>query len=193
VGKGKYRLPGLAGYRFAAVGVCDTGQEVPEVVEVGVAPIDDGEVGQTRSWLVRPSGPVAPWATRAHGLGTLDVQGAPEIAAVAPEIRTAVGDRIVVAHRGLHCHDLLARAVPGFAPDRVLDLRRLVQRVWPRTVSYALGALAHDAGVRPPGTPGRAGYEAAATALVFLAAARRVNQPAAELFACCTVLEGQLR
>lgn len=191
MGNGKYHLPALAGYRFAAVAVLDSGREPPEIVEVGVTEIDGDEIGETRTWLVRPVMAVAPWATRAHGVCDLDVRAAPELAVVAAEIRGAVGDRIVVAHRGLHCHDLLAAGLPGFAPGLVLDLRRLASRAWPRTVSYALGALVQAAGVRPPGVPGRAAYDAAATAMLFLAAVGRLGTPAPELFGCCTVLEGQ--
>ena len=186
----------FAGCRLVAVAVADTGREPPEPaepVEVGVTVLDGGVVGSNRTWLVRPARPITVWATKAHGITNRDVEQAPDIDSVADQIRAALADRIVVAHRGLHCHDLLASVLPGWTPPRVLDVRRLSVLAWPGT-SQALGSLSAQirlTGVA--GSAGRAGHDAPATGMLFLAAARKLHTTVTRLFASATVLEGQPR
>ena len=196
MGVGKYDPAVVfAGCRLVAVAVADTGREPPEPaepVEVGLTVLDGGAVGETRTWLVRPGRPVTVWATKAHGITNGDVEQAPAIDQVADQIRQTLGDRIVVAHRGLHCHDLLASVLPGWIPPRVLDVRRLSVLAWPGT-SQALGSLTAQTRLRITGTPGRARHDAPATAMLFLAAAKQVNTTVTRLFASATVLERQPR
>lgn len=196
VGVGKYDPAAVfAGYRLAAVAVADTGREPPESaepVEIGVTVLDGGVVGSTRTWLVRPTRAITTWATRGHGIRDRDVAQAPVVGEVADQIREAIGERVVVAHRGLHCHDLLAAVLPGWAPPRVLDVRRVSVLAWP-AVSQALGSLAAQARLTVPGSLGRAGHDAPATAMLFLAAAKKVNTTVPRLFASATVLESQPR
>lgn len=180
----------LAGSRFAVVAVADTGGESPELVEVGVLGLDDGALGdRPRTWLVRPERAITPGAVRVHGIGNGEVASAPTALAVGEQIRGAIGDRTVIAHRGVHCHALLSAALPGWTPPRVLDVRRLTSLAWP-TSSQALGALVATARLTVPGTPGRARHDATATAQVFLAAVRRLNAPIERLADRATVVEG---
>ena len=191
MGVGKYDPAEVfAGCRLVAVAVADTGREPPEPaepVEVGLTVLDGGAVGETQTWLVRPGRPITVWATKAHGITNRDVEQAPAIDQVADQIRQTLGDRIVVAHRGLHCHDLLAGVLPGWTPSRVLDVRRLSVLAWPGTSQTAQTRL------RITGTPGRARHDAPATAMLFLAAAKQVNTTVTRLFASATVLERQPR
>ena len=48
--------------RFAVVDVEGNGQQLPDLVELGVVPIADGNIGEPRSWTssTSPSGP--PWS-----------------------------------------------------------------------------------------------------------------------------------
>ena len=185
----------FAGYRLAVIAVADTGREPPEpaeIVEVGVTILDDGTISQTTTWLVHPQRTITAWAARGHGITNNEVATAPTIDTVADPIRDTIGDRIMVAHRGLHCHDLLAAALPGWSPSLVLDIRRLSALAWP-THSQALGSLTAQARLTVSGTPGRARHDAPATAMLFLAAAKRLNLPPERLFAPAIVLEGQSR
>lgn len=182
----------FAGYRLAAVTVADTGREPPEVpepVEIGVTVLDGAAVGETRAWLVRPNRAITPWATRGHGIGNLEVEQAPPVAAVAEEIRYMLGDRIVVAVRALHFHAMLSAVLLGWSPPRVVDLRRLSVLVWPGT-SQALGALEDRARLKAPGPAGRAKHDAMATAALFVAIAARKAWPPERLLAPGTVLCG---
>lgn len=169
----------LAGYRFAVVAVADNGQEPPEPVEVGVVPIDGGSVsGPHATWLVRPQYPVAEHATRGHGITDAQTRGAPPLCEIAHEISAAIAGRTLVAHRARAVADLLGTAVPGWPASRPLDVRRLSTRVWPTSVSRALGEPARIAGVSVSGSLGRAGHDALATALLFLALARHAEDVA---------------
>ncbi|HEX5494515.1 MAG TPA: 3'-5' exonuclease [Mycobacteriales bacterium] len=177
----------LAGLQFTVVAIADTGGDRPELVEIGVAVLDSGALdGQPRTWLVRPEQSITRWATRAHGIGDGDVATAPAVRTVADQILTAIGGRPVITHRGMHCHTVLAAALPGWSPPRVLDLRRLATLAWPAT-SLALGALEATARLTVPGMPGRARHDTAATAGVFLAATRRLNVTAGQLTDRATV------
>lgn len=185
----------FAGYRFAAVAVADSGPEPPEPaepVEIGVTILDGAVIGETRTWLIHPQRQISPWATRGHGITNDHVASAPGLDAVADRIRATLGDRIVLAHRGRHHRDLLAAALPGWAPPMVLDTRRMAARAWP-IHSQALGALVEHTHLTVTGTPGRARHDAPATAMLFLAAATRLGAPAQRLFELANVIEAASR
>lgn len=174
-GQDPRQVPLLAGYRFAVVAVADNGQDPAEPVEIGVIRIDDGRLVEPCStWHVRPRHPIASWATRDHGLTDADVDNARKLTEVGDEIRTAVGERILVAHQARRCADLLRPATVGL-PCGPLDVRCLSTRVWPLR-SRSLGELLHHARVHAPGTLGRAGHDATATALLFQALARDIDR-----------------
>lgn len=166
----------FAGHRFAAVAVTDNGQEPPELVEVAVVTIDGGVAADTTThWLIRPGRPISAPIIRAYGITNEHVAAAPALPEVAHEILAAVEGRILVAHRGRYCLDLLSAALPGWAPPSTLDMRRLSVRAWP-TSSRALGELIRRANLTCSGSLGRADHDARATALLFLELIHRLRR-----------------
>lgn len=177
----------FAGYRFAAVAITDNGRDHPAPVEIAVAALDDGVLADTVAhWVIRPTEPITAAVTRACGITNDDVARAPALPEVADEIRAAIGDRILLAHRGRHCLDHLTAALPGWAAPSTLDTRRLSVRVWP-TSSRALGVLLHRADITGPGTLGRADHDAPATAHLFLHLARRLRRTAEQVVQWATL------
>lgn len=165
----------LAGYRFAAVAVADNGQDPAEPVEIGVVRVEDGLlVEPCRTWLIHPRRPIEPWATRSHGLVDTDVDHAKKLSDIAADVRAAVGERIIVAHRARWCTQLLAEVKAGL-PYGPLDVRCLSTRVWPIR-SRSLGELLRFTGLRPAGVLGRADHDAMATALLLLQLANDIEK-----------------
>jgi len=80
-----------------------TGNDVAtcEVIEIGAALVQDGEVVGRFHSLVRPQErSVAAGATKVHGYTDTDLAGQPPFAEVWPRFRAFVGDRVLVAHNG---------------------------------------------------------------------------------------------
>lgn len=174
-GRESRSAPLLVGYRFAIVAVADNGQDPAEPVEIGVVRVEGGIlIEPCRTWLVRPMRPIEPWATRGHGLTDADVDQARKLSEVAADVRAAVGERILVAHRARWCAQLLSEVGVGLACGP-LDVRCLSTRVWP-VRSRSLGELLRHAGLHPPGVLGRAGHDAMATALLFVELARDLEK-----------------
>ena len=98
-----------------------TGNDVAtcEVIEIGAALVQGGEVVGRFHSLVRPrQQPVAAAATKVHGYADADLVGQPEFAEVWPRFRAFVGDRVLVAHNGQQFDvPVLRRLVAGGGLD----------------------------------------------------------------------------
>jgi DNA polymerase III epsilon subunit family exonuclease len=68
------------------------------VIEVATVIIEDGTLGPAWSSLVGPRRPVAPDATRVHGITEIMLEGAPEPAAVAATLRESCADHTLAFH-----------------------------------------------------------------------------------------------
>lgn len=174
MGVPKYRPAALfAEHHFASVSMADNGQEPREPVEIAVAILDGGFITEPlHVWLTRPTQPISPYATQDHGLTNTDVQSAPALPEILSEVRATLRDRALVAHRSDQIKCLLTQVHTGQIP--VLDIRRLSHRIWP-TSSRALGELLRLADITLPGTLGRAGHDALATARLLLALANHIR------------------
>jgi exodeoxyribonuclease X len=177
---------------WVVVDVEGNGQQPPDLVEAACLPIDAGQPGQLRGWLVRPPRPITALVTRIHGIRDRDVADVPPVADVADEIRAALAGRIVVGHQVHVDLAVLRRELDGWAPLATVDTVRLAKAVWPDLASYSLDALAEHATLRTAGTVGaqrhRAGYDTGLTAALFLAlvhavAAAQSEPSAADLIA----------
>jgi DNA polymerase III epsilon subunit-like protein len=159
-------------YSIAVVDIEGNGQRPPEIVELAVVPIDGGTVGSYRSWLVRPPRPITALVTeRVHGISNEDVADAPEWAEVAHEVSQALEGRILVAHNAGVERKLLARYLPGYQPPHVVDTLALARKYWPTLPGHGLSELIEARGIRVTSRYGqrhRAGYDAYATAQLFL-------------------------
>lgn len=119
------------------------------ICSAGVAVFDNGQLVESRDWLVRPpkgQGYFRPDFIDVHHLTWFDVKDAPEFPAIAPQLleRIARSDA-VVAHnaqfdtaklRGTLAH--FGLACPEFP---TLCTMRLARRVWPHLPHHTLDAL----------------------------------------------------
>lgn len=157
---------------YAVVDVEGNGQQPPDLVELAIVPIERGEIGEARCWLVRPETPITQIATRIHGLTNADVASAPPFAEVAEEVLQLLDGPAVVAHNANVDVGVLSRKLPGWKPAEVFDTLRLAKRLKPNQVGYRLGSLVEAFSLAkglPDGlSPHRATYDALVAARLFV-------------------------
>lgn len=163
--------------RYAVVDVEGNGQQPPDLVELAVVPIAGGIIGRPACWLVKPTRPISPMATRIHGLTNQDVADAPAFADIEAEVRQALDADVLVAHNAHVDTSVLRRHLGGWQCPEVCDTLRLARRLVLGQESYKLGALVTTFALAdglPPGlTPHRATYDALVTARLFVHLATR--------------------
>ncbi|WP_410792331.1 exonuclease domain-containing protein [Kribbella sp. C-35] len=163
-------------FDYAVVDVEGNGQQPPNLVEISIVAIRQGTIGPANTWLVRPPRPITPMARRFHRITDEQVAGAPTVADVDADLRTALGDMVFVAHNAGVDLGVVGRELQGYQPTQVLDTLKLARRLLPGRDSYKLGALvdAFDLakGLSTDLAPHRATYDAIVCArlLVHLAA-----------------------
>ncbi|MFL6077954.1 MAG: exonuclease domain-containing protein [Mycobacteriales bacterium] len=163
--------------RYAVLDVEGNGQQPPGLVELAVVPIENGQIGEVQSWLVKPERPIRYFATRIHGLTNNDVADAPAFADIEDEVRHALGVDVLVAHNAHVDIGVLRRYLDEWEQPDVLDTLKLAKRLRPKQVSYKLGALVEAfklAEGLPDGLmPHRAAYDVLVTARLFVRLATR--------------------
>jgi DNA polymerase-3 subunit epsilon len=124
---------------YSRVSICAT----------GLAVFENGELAESPYWLVRPpkgKGWFREDFTEIHGLTHLEVQGAPEFAAIAPDLlaRLTRAD-LVIAHNAVFDIEHLRATLDHFGlPLPQFDYLctcQLARRVWPDLPSHGLKAL----------------------------------------------------
>ncbi|MEU4194161.1 3'-5' exonuclease [Kribbella sp. NPDC026611] len=159
-------------FNYAVVDVEGNGQQPPDLVEISVAPIDNGTIGQPKSWLIRPPRPITPMARRFHRITDDDVAGAPTVADIEADLRAALTDRVFVAHNANIDLSVVSRELHGYEPPHVLDTLKLARRFLPGRDSYKLGALVDAfglaSGLAQDLVPHRATYDAIVCARLFV-------------------------
>ena len=163
--------------RYAVVDVEGNGQQPPDLVELAVVPIVGGIIGHPASWLVKPTRPISPMATRIHGLTNQDIAAAPAFVDIEAEVRQALDADVLVAHNAHVDTGVLRRHLGGWQCHYDFDTLQLARRLFPGRESYKLGALVTAfalADCLPAGlTPHRATYDALVTARLFVHLATR--------------------
>jgi DNA polymerase III epsilon subunit-like protein len=158
--------------RYAVVDVEGNGQQPPDLVELAVVPIVGGIIGHPASWLVKPTRPISPMATRIHGLTSQDIAAAPAFVDIEAEVRQALDADVLVAHNAHVDTGVLRRHLGGWQCPEVFDTLKLARRLVPGRESYKLGALVTTFALAeglPAGlTPHRATYDAMVTARLFV-------------------------
>lgn len=157
---------------LAVVDVEGNGQNPPDIVELAIVPVDDGQIDDYRGWLVRPPSPISGFVTRnVHGISNDDVADAPAWSNIAAEVEQALAGRLLVAHNAGVEQKVLARHLPAYEPEAVVDTLRLARRLWPDLPKHGLDDLLAARGIRihtRHGQRHRAGYDAHATAQLVL-------------------------
>jgi len=172
-------------YRYAVVDVEGNGQQPPDLVELAIVPISEGQIGTAHSWLVKPPRPITPMAKRFHRINNEDVASAPSAEEAADDIRKELDGAVFVAHNAHVDLGVLARTLPGFAPAEVVDTLKLARRLLPGQVSYRLGSLVEafslGAGISKALQPHRATYDALVCARLLTRLASPPDRPALTL------------
>jgi DNA polymerase III epsilon subunit-like protein len=155
------------------VDVEGNGATPPDLVEVALLPVEDGQVrpDRARQWLIRPSAPIPARITRVHGITNEMTAAAPYWPAVADEVGAALDGAWIAAHNAGVDHGALTRHLPGWKPAGVIDTLRLARATFPGHKGFGLDALLAHTGIPLGGIPGtrhRAAYDAHATALLLL-------------------------
>jgi len=91
----------LAGRRALVVDTETTGfdpRQGHRLIEAAALAVDSGAIGDGWSSLVRPGRPIPPDATAIHGIDDAMVADAPDVPAVAPELRRLCADHALVFH-----------------------------------------------------------------------------------------------
>jgi DNA polymerase III epsilon subunit-like protein len=157
---------------YAVIDVEGNGAPTPDLVELAVVHVDEGVVGPSMTWLVKPEGKISGRVTRIHGIRNADVADSPAFIGVAPEVRRWLQGRMVVAHQASVDYSVLKRKMPDWGPTAVLDTLRLARARCPGLRSYALAALqayfAIDVPLREGQVPHRAGYDARLAAALLI-------------------------
>jgi len=164
--------------RFVVVDVEGNGRQPPDIVEFGAVAIENGAiVGTPCEWLVRPTESISHIVSRLHGITNEMVAGSPSFKDIAGLVREVLRNDYLVAHNAKVELGVLRPKLEGWSPRGVVDTLRLARDLLPGRKSYALTALTKDLDLVPSENevgrgPHRAGYDALATARLFLHLAR---------------------
>lgn len=167
--------------RFAGLDFESAGERPDEAgvpIQIGIAAMERLEPGSEtffRSYL-NPGRPVTWAARKVHGIGDDDLEDAPSLLSLWPEIRVRLSGRWIVAH-GAGTEKRFLRAFPahGFGPW--IDTLTLSRKIVPGRPSYALADLCEELGVRSEAEamlPGFRWHEALADALASLLLLRKL-------------------
>lgn len=138
--------------KFIAVDVETANADCASICQIGVALFEDGEVRETREWLVDPEGSFDPMNVSIHGITEADVNGEATFPDVFPELGTLLSERLVVHHTHFD-RTALTRAARryGLTPvDAVwLDSAKVVRRTWSEYSrrGYGLGNVTAALGI----------------------------------------------
>jgi exodeoxyribonuclease X len=160
--------------RFVVVDVEGNGRQPPDIVEIGIVAIENGEVvGVPREWLVKPAERISHVVTRLHGITNEMVVSVPRFHEIAADVRRSLGDSYVIAHNAKIEIDILTPKLAGWKPRGVIDTLKLARRIMPGRKSYALTALTTDlrlGSVESGDTPRahRVAHDVMVTARLFL-------------------------
>ena len=130
-------------------------------VEIALVRVASGE---RFSSLINPQRSIPPTASAIHGLIDEDVEDAPTLAMIEPEIVDFIGAACLVAHNAAFDRSML----PYLAGHRWLCSLRLARHLWPEAPAYGNQVLRYWMRLRVD-TAGLAPHRALADALVTAA------------------------
>jgi len=111
-----------------------------DIIEIGAALFENGEVRETFSTLVNPGRPIPDRITAITGIETDDLIGQPSIRSVLPSLQAFIGDRPVLGHRVDFDLGFLARYDVAMH-NMPLDTYELASVLLPDTARYNLTHL----------------------------------------------------
>lgn len=155
----------------------------PEIVQIGFTEIFNLQLGDRMwEWLIHPSAPITPAATRIHGIRNVDIENAPTIDDVADEIMTWTDKSTIIGHNVRVDVDIIKRSISEWSPVSAIDTLRIAKKILPRMASYSLEslgvALGHsDEAIRISGRKHHTAlHDAVLTGLLFIDLLSRVPE-----------------
>jgi len=165
--------------RFAVLDVETTGNRGDdEVIQFGLALIDDGAISGTYSSYVYTEKEIPEFIVQMTGITQEMVNGAPRLEQVAAKLLPLLEDRVLVGHNVNFDLDFLQRSLiqSGYAAysGRVLDTMDLLRICYPQLGSMRLGMACNELGVKLD-RPHHAECDAVATAELFLLCLKKLD------------------
>ncbi|MDE2855590.1 MAG: exonuclease domain-containing protein [Chloroflexota bacterium] len=117
-----------------------------EIIEIGIACFRDGALVDQYQRLVKPSVPIPPEITQLTGIDQEDVEGAPGIQDILPELAPYFGGAPLVAHNAGFDVAFLGKHLP-LGANLTIDTFELASIVLPSAARYNLGSLARETGI----------------------------------------------
>ncbi len=158
---------------ISSVDIEGNGRIPPDIVEIAITPIENYEIKNSFSWLVKPSDSITAMATRIHGLRTDDVSGMPKFDEIKGKILELLDGSYLLAHNVSVERKMLSRKLSEWKPEGYIDTLRLSRILLPEIGSHSLTSLVKClnldiaiAGKVETG-PHRAKYDSLATAYLF--------------------------
>jgi len=120
---------------------------------LGVALVEDNQVVERRSWLIRPPTlDFNPYNIMIHGITAADVSSAPSFDLLWPSITALLEGRTVVAHNASFDMSVLRHSLDQYGLPwprlRYVCTRVLAKKVWTDLLSYSLPVVADRCGIK---------------------------------------------
>lgn len=130
---------------FESAGAARGRTDVP--VQVGLASWSPGEGhGATFVSYLAAEVPITWSARKVHGIRDEDLQGAPGLLALWPDLKKAMAGAVIVAH-GKGTEKRFLRAFPGHGFGPWVDTLLLARSAWPELADHSLSALCEARGL----------------------------------------------
>lgn len=137
--------------RWAAIDFETANEQRGSACAIGVAFVDDGQITDTDSWLIRPQVPVFnPFNVAIHGISASDVVDAPEFDSVWRELWPRLQGRIILAHFAAFDTSVLRASFDAYGmqyPEFDYFCTHLLSKqVWSGLLDYSLPSVAEHVG-----------------------------------------------
>ena len=142
----KVRHVVFAGIDFEGSGARRGEEEWP--VQIGMATWSlGGGYGNFYVSLLERQGELDPYVTKIHGIGKKDLEGAPSLLSLWPEVNARLGDGAVPVAHAKGTEKRFLRKFPGHVFEPWVDTLLLVRAAMPDSKKHSLGAFCEEVGV----------------------------------------------
>lgn len=131
-------------YTFVDVETTGTSARYGQIIEIGMIRVEDGEVTDTFSSLIRPARPLPPVITQITGITDADLSDAPLFESVSGRIESLLKDAVFVAHNASFDYSFLKTEFSRLGirfNAKSLCTVKLSRLLYPREERHNLDAL----------------------------------------------------
>ncbi|WP_214810856.1 ATP-dependent DNA helicase DinG [Exiguobacterium sp. s127] len=168
--------------KYVVIDLETTGHSIKagdEMIEIGVAVVEQGHVTERLSAFVRPKNPIPPFISQLTGISDLDVRDADTFDVIAPRVLSMLDGGVFVAHNVQFDLTFLNEALEeeGYLPytGPVIDTVELARILLPTAESHSLSHLTESLQLTHQEAH-RAGSDAEATAELLLELLSRLRE-----------------